>query len=230
MGNKKPPGNRGFVCARYWDRTSASDTGPQPSRCQQLPCLPRDLAVLAHAAVKPTNARSRRKLHKISPDLSTKRKRRESFGAVRRTDSGRYQASQVGPDRVRRNAPKTFDTLTAGSRCSRRESLVANGHRWRRPHLKPRRAGATRHSRRSRRIGRPIALHTATPGAEEPRARHQFDANLHRTQTQQTWPSPRGSPRNRRPRANTDGWPRAPPFTAPLAVRQWRHDRQATRA
>lgn len=41
-----------------------------------------------------------------------KRKRRESFGAIRRRDSGRYQASYVGPDGVRHNAPQTFDTMT----------------------------------------------------------------------------------------------------------------------
>ena len=41
-----------------------------------------------------------------------KRKRRESFGAVRKLPSGRVQASYVGPDGLRHNAPQTFDTLT----------------------------------------------------------------------------------------------------------------------
>lgn len=41
-----------------------------------------------------------------------KRKRRESFGAVRKLPSGRIQASYVGPDGLRHNAPQTFDTLT----------------------------------------------------------------------------------------------------------------------
>lgn len=41
-----------------------------------------------------------------------KRKRRESFGAIRQRSSGRYQASYVGPDGVRHNAPQTFDTMT----------------------------------------------------------------------------------------------------------------------
>ena len=41
-----------------------------------------------------------------------KRKRRESFGAIRQRSSGRYQASYVGPDGHRHNAPRTFDTVT----------------------------------------------------------------------------------------------------------------------
>ncbi|WP_144881122.1 tyrosine-type recombinase/integrase [Microbacterium paraoxydans] len=42
----------------------------------------------------------------------TKRKRRESFGAIRQRSSGRYQASYVGPDGRRHNAPQTFDGIT----------------------------------------------------------------------------------------------------------------------
>ncbi|WP_311257186.1 site-specific integrase [Microbacterium sp. WCS2018Hpa-9] len=41
-----------------------------------------------------------------------KRKRRESFGAIRQRSSGRYQASYVGPDGERHNAPQTFDGIT----------------------------------------------------------------------------------------------------------------------
>lgn len=41
-----------------------------------------------------------------------KRKRRESFGAIRQRTSGRYQASYVGPDGERHNAPQTFDGIT----------------------------------------------------------------------------------------------------------------------
>jgi len=40
------------------------------------------------------------------------RKQRETFGAIRRRDSGRYQASYIGPDGERHNAPHTFDTTT----------------------------------------------------------------------------------------------------------------------
>lgn len=42
----------------------------------------------------------------------TKRKRRESFGAIRQRSSGRYQASYVGLDGERYNAPHTFDNAT----------------------------------------------------------------------------------------------------------------------
>ncbi|MFE4469054.1 tyrosine-type recombinase/integrase [Leifsonia sp. NPDC056824] len=42
----------------------------------------------------------------------TKRKRRESFGAIRQRSSGRYQASYVGLDGERYNAPHTFDNPT----------------------------------------------------------------------------------------------------------------------
>lgn len=40
------------------------------------------------------------------------RKPRENFGAIRQRSSGRYQASYVGPDGNRYNAPGTFDTMT----------------------------------------------------------------------------------------------------------------------
>lgn len=43
---------------------------------------------------------------------SSRRKRRESFGALRRLPSGRFQASYVGPDGERHNAPQTFDGMT----------------------------------------------------------------------------------------------------------------------
>lgn len=41
-----------------------------------------------------------------------KRKTRESFGSLRKLPSGRYQASYLGPDGERHNAPQTFDTTT----------------------------------------------------------------------------------------------------------------------
>ncbi|WP_144872409.1 site-specific integrase [Microbacterium sp. 1.5R] len=44
--------------------------------------------------------------------VTKKRKRRESFGAIRQRSSGRYQASYVGPDGERHNAPQTFDGIT----------------------------------------------------------------------------------------------------------------------
>ncbi len=43
---------------------------------------------------------------------AAKRKQRESFGAIRQLPSGRLQASYVGLDGVRYNAPHTFDTKT----------------------------------------------------------------------------------------------------------------------
>ncbi|MFE6255844.1 tyrosine-type recombinase/integrase [Agromyces sp. NPDC057865] len=41
----------------------------------------------------------------------TKRKSREAFGAIRKLPSGRYQASYIGPDGTRHNAPRTFDAI-----------------------------------------------------------------------------------------------------------------------
>jgi hypothetical protein len=40
-----------------------------------------------------------------------KRKRRESFGAIRKLPSGRYQASYIGPDARRHTAPSTFSAM-----------------------------------------------------------------------------------------------------------------------
>jgi integrase len=44
--------------------------------------------------------------------MPTKRKTRETFGAIRKRQSGRYQASYTGLDGKRYNAPHTFDTMT----------------------------------------------------------------------------------------------------------------------
>src|SRR4051812_30313831 len=41
------------------------------------------------------------------------KKGRRRFGWVRKLPSGRYQASYLGPDSQRRNAPETFETKTA---------------------------------------------------------------------------------------------------------------------
>lgn len=52
--------------------------------------------------------------------------RRESWGAVRKLPSGRYQASYVGPDEVRRTAPTTFSTkLDAREWLSVKRSEIA---------------------------------------------------------------------------------------------------------
>lgn len=47
-----------------------------------------------------------------APDLSKKRKRRESWGSVRKLPSGRVQASYTGPDGLRYTAPQTYSTMT----------------------------------------------------------------------------------------------------------------------
>ncbi|MEN0023245.1 MAG: tyrosine-type recombinase/integrase [Microbacterium sp.] len=44
--------------------------------------------------------------------VTKKRKRREAFGAIRQRSSGRFQASYIGPDGQRHNAPQTFDGVT----------------------------------------------------------------------------------------------------------------------
>ena len=58
-----------------------------------------------------------------------KRKTRESFGAIRKRSSGRYQASYIGLDGKRYNAPQTFDTLTdaRGWLAVQRAALVSGG-------------------------------------------------------------------------------------------------------
>jgi len=44
--------------------------------------------------------------------MVTKNRSRRSFGSLRRRSSGRWQASFVGPDGHRHNAPTTFNTKT----------------------------------------------------------------------------------------------------------------------
>ena len=56
------------------------------------------------------------------------RSRRRGFGYIRRLSSGRYQASYLGPDLVRRPGPQTF--LTKGDAegwLSRRREEIAAG-------------------------------------------------------------------------------------------------------
>lgn len=60
--------------------------------------------------------------------MATKRKRRESFGAVRKLPSGRYQASYTGPDGNRYPAPQTFDAIDdARGWLARRRIEIADG-------------------------------------------------------------------------------------------------------
>jgi len=56
------------------------------------------------------------------------RKRRESFGAIRKLPSGRYQASYVGPDGIRYTGPQTFDAIEdARGWLARRRIEIADG-------------------------------------------------------------------------------------------------------
>lgn len=59
-----------------------------------------------------------------------KRKRREAFGALRKLPSGRYQASYVGPDGERHNAPQTFDTMTDARGWLARQQVEILAGEW----------------------------------------------------------------------------------------------------
>jgi integrase len=57
-----------------------------------------------------------------------KRKRRESFGAIRQLPSKRYQASYTGPDGLRYTGPQTFDAIEdARGWLARRRIEIADG-------------------------------------------------------------------------------------------------------
>ena len=58
---------------------------------------------------------------------------RRSFGALRRLPSGRWQASYIAPDGLRRRAPSTFATKTDADRwlITIQADIVTN--RWRDP-------------------------------------------------------------------------------------------------
>lgn len=64
------------------------------------------------------------------------RKRRETFGAIRRLPSGRVQASYVGPDGKRHNAPHTFDTLTDARGWLARKRLDISDDKWQAPNTR----------------------------------------------------------------------------------------------
>lgn len=59
-----------------------------------------------------------------------KRKRRESFGAIRELPSGRLQASYTGPDGNRHNAPQTFDTATDARGWLARQRIAIEDGKW----------------------------------------------------------------------------------------------------
>ncbi len=61
------------------------------------------------------------------------RSRRRGFGYVRKLPSGRWQASYVGPDLVRRSAPHTFEAKAdAEGWLGRRQADVVAGE-WQPP-------------------------------------------------------------------------------------------------
>lgn len=62
-----------------------------------------------------------------------KRKRRETFGALRKLPSGRYQASYLGPDGKRYAAPQTFDNMGDGRAWLSRKRLEISDDEWRAP-------------------------------------------------------------------------------------------------
>lgn len=96
-----------------------------------------------------------------------KRKRRETFGAIRKLPSGRFQASYVGPDMKRYNAPRTFDT-TGDARAwlaSRRADIARDS--WR-----PIKSGTVAFDRYAREH---IATRTNTRGEPlKPRTRDEY--------------------------------------------------------
>lgn len=58
---------------------------------------------------------------------------RRRFGAIRRLPSGRWQASYLGPDGIRRRAPHTFRTKTDADRWLVTSQAELVGGRWRDP-------------------------------------------------------------------------------------------------
>lgn len=60
--------------------------------------------------------------------MATKRRRRNSFGSLRKRDSGRWQATYTGPDGARHNAPQTFyNRLDAEAWLMREHQLMESG-------------------------------------------------------------------------------------------------------
>jgi integrase len=64
---------------------------------------------------------------------TARKRRRRSFGKVRRLPSGRYQASHMAPDGRRVTAPETFDTRTDAEAWLAGEQTDLSRGQWRRP-------------------------------------------------------------------------------------------------
>lgn len=58
------------------------------------------------------------------------RKRRESFGAIRKLPSGRHQASYVGPDGERYTAPQTYDSMTDARGWLAQQRVILDSGEW----------------------------------------------------------------------------------------------------
>ena len=97
--------------------------------------------------------------------MAKKRKPRESFGKLRKLPSGRYQASYVGDDGKRYNAPHTFDNLTDSRGWLAVQSVRLHGGDWEPPTVTARKsetfsAFATEWIDRRRVKGRPLRPRT----------------------------------------------------------------------
>ena len=97
--------------------------------------------------------------------VAKKRKPRESFGKLRKLPSGRYQASYVGDDGKRYNAPHTFDNLTDSRGWLAVQSVRLHGGDWEPPTVTARKsetfsAFATEWIDRRRVKGRPLRPRT----------------------------------------------------------------------
>ena len=95
----------------------------------------------------------------------TARKHRESFGKLRKLPSGRYQASYVGDDGIRYNAPTTFDNMTDGRGWLAAQSVRIHGGDWEPPTVTARKSAtfdayATEWITRRRVKGKPLRPRT----------------------------------------------------------------------
>ena len=72
--------------------------------------------------------------HRKTPQRGGNKKgTRRSFGNLRKLPSGRWQASYLGPDGVRHNAPTTFQTKGDADKWLSMESAALTEHRWKPP-------------------------------------------------------------------------------------------------
>lgn len=87
-----------------------------------------------------------------TPRSTVRKRRRRSFGKIKKLPSGHYQASYIGPDGERHNGPVTFLLKQNADQWIAMRQAEIDDHSWKPPARRPK-ASRRRRWRTTRRRG-----------------------------------------------------------------------------